>query len=247
MSDHVLILRDAALCGELISLLEADGCTCTCLPVTSTEFIQPQGLSLYKYSWIAFTSANGVRGLFRALESSAHVLPLTVRLAAVGKATARLIHELFSRTADIVSEVADGASLAQLLTKSLPAGTDLLYPCPGGHDSDFENICRTNGLNIHSLPVYQTIANSPETIRSSFDTLPPCDAAVFFAPSAVKAFNTAVPAPWNFNAVAIGSTTERALAQIHQTIVTKAENTEPHAIAMAARGVHSMEWESQHA
>ncbi len=247
MSDHVLILREESLCRDLLSLLEADGCACTCLPVTHTEYLQSQNLLIQKYSWIAFTSANGVRGLFRALESSAHVLPHNVRLAAVGKATARVIHELFSRTADLVADVADGANLAQLLIKSLPAGTDLLYPCPGGHDSDFENICRANGLNVQSLPVYRTVAESPEAVRNSFESLPPCDAAVFFAPSAVKAFHAAVPAPWNFNAVSIGKTTERALAQVRQIFVTTAENTEPHAIALAARGVHSMEWESQHA
>lgn len=242
MSDRVLILRDAALCGELISRLEADGCACACLPVTRTEFIQPQSVSVFKYSWIAFTSANGVRGLFRALESSAHVLPLNVRLAAVGKATAELIHELFSRTADTVSEVADGASLAQSLIKSLPAGTEILYPCPGGHDSEFEIVCRANGLNVHSLPVYRTIAHSPEAIRDEY--LSPCDAAIFYAPSAVKAFHAAVPAPWSFTAIAIGSTTERALAQIGQTNIIKSENTEPHSIAAAALNVRSIELES---
>lgn len=247
MHNRVLILRDPALCGELISLLRADGADFECLPVTRTEFLQPQKISIFKFSWIAFTSANGVRGLFRALESSAHVLPLNVRLAAVGKATADTIHELFSRKVDIVAEAADGASLAQSLITSLPAGTELLYPCPGGHDSEFAQTCRAAGLNIHVLPVYQTLALGAKNIQNELASLGEFDAAIFYAPSAVKAFHAAIPAPWNFPSIAIGTTTEHALQEVGQTSILKSESTQPCAIAKAVRALHSLEWETQNA
>ncbi len=244
MSERVLILRDENLCRELGGLLRADGCTCTFLPVTRTEFIKPQVVSLYRYSWIVFPSANGVRGLYRALESSAHVLPLNIRLAAVGNATAQMIHDHFGRAADIVSEIADGAGLAQTLSKSLPAGTDILYPGPGGHDSDFQVHCRQFGLNVQAMPVYRTLAVEPDALRKVLPSLSAFDTAIFFAPSAVKAFHAAFSAPWSLTAISIGSTTERALLQIGQTIVTKSEHPDAHSIAMAAKGIHSMEWES---
>lgn len=243
MPEHVLILRDESLCRELSELLLEHDCSRTFLPVTRTEYSRPQTISIFQYSWIAFTSANGVRGLYRALESSAHVLPLNIKLAAVGQATAQMIHDHFGRAADIVSEVADGAGLAQTLSKSLPAGTDILYPCPGGHDSDFPDQCSQYGLRVTPLPVYQTIAIEPGVLRGELNSLDKFDSAVFFAPSAVKAFHAAFPAPWRLTAIGIGLTTERALLQSGQINVTKSERPNAQSIAAAITGVQSMKSE----
>lgn len=247
MRMRVLILRSPELSDRLINLLESDGVDFACLPVTRTEFIHPGFIPINKFSTIAFTSSNGVRGLFRALESSAHILPLNTRLAAVGKATADTIHELFSRNADIVAENASGASLAHLLCQELPAGTEILYPCPGGHNPEFADRCRAFGLNVHPLPVYRTVEVDPDTIRLALSASVEPDAVIFYAPSAVNAFQKALPAPWPFRAIAIGQTTERALHDAGQAVVVRSESTEPHSIVLAIHGIHSMEWETQNA
>ncbi len=241
MSNRVLILRDPALSSELASLLEADGYEFTFLPVTRTEFIRPVQVPIQSCQWIAFTSANGVRGLSGTLNSQTRTIPPRVGIAAVGKATAQVVVQLFGRDPDLVSDVPDGSSLAEILTKSVPTGTSILFPSSAGHSSDFAEICRANGLNVHVLPVYRTIAVSAEDIRSRFEPLENYETAIFFAPSGVKAFHAAVPAPWTFTAIAIGSTTERALSQVGQPAVIRSAGTEPQAIALAARAVHFVE------
>jgi uroporphyrinogen III methyltransferase/synthase len=247
MPGRVLILRDRALCADLLRELPADEIECAFLPVTQIEFLDANVKSLNKFSWIALTSANGVRGLFRALNRSAHVLPLNVKIATVGNATAEVVHELFSRKPDVVSEIADGTHLAQTLSKSLPAGTDILYPCPGGHDTDFATIARQEGLNIDCLPVYKTVLVEAYALREQLVSAAGFSAAVFYAPSAVRAFHNAFPAPWNFTAIAIGPSTRKALAESGQINLIQSEDTYSLSISRAIRESLNPEWTHTHA
>ncbi|MCB1060244.1 MAG: uroporphyrinogen-III synthase [Calditrichaeota bacterium] len=247
MPGRVLILRDKALCAELIRELDANGVDCTFLPVTNTEFLAADVKQLFKYNWIAFTSANGVRGLFRALKTSAHVLPLNIKIAAVGKATAEVIHELFSRSADVVSEIADGTHLAQTLSKSLPAGTEILYPSPAGHDTEFTKIARQEGLHIDCLPVYKTVPVEDTVLREQLESAAGFAAAVFYAPSAVRAFGKAFPAPWNLTAIAIGPSTQKALAETGHKNISMSQDTYSLAISRAVREALELEWGHTHA
>jgi len=243
----VLILRDRSLCGEIAALFPSGDPKLVFLPVTRTEFLQPRSFSLFQYSWIAFTSANGVRGLFRALGSEAYVLPPNVKIAAVGNSTAKAVYEVFSRNADIVSDVADGVHLARTLIVSLPAGTEILYPCPGGHDSEFMTLCNEYGLKLQPLPVYLTVPAETSEIREKFAAFAPVKVAVFYAPSAVRVFHEACPTPWDFTAIAIGPSTFRALAELDHSKTIESENPDPASLAKAIRVVSSLKGESQYA
>lgn len=247
MPSRVLILREPGLAAPLSVALAAEGFECVALPVTNTEFVQPLNFTAVAEPWIAFTSANGVRGLFRALAQNGHLLPSTTRIACVGKSTAETVRELFARRADLVSPVADGAHLAEALAKSLPAGTELLYPCPGGHDSDFADICRKHGLVVRSLTVYRTNLIHPQALQEKLFELPNCEYVVFYAPSAVRAFCAACPLPWEMTAVAIGTTTQRALIAAGHCKTIVAEFPSVDEVANAIRFADCNDWEHEHA
>lgn len=243
---RVLILRKPDSAVQLRAALEAEGYSSAALPVTATEFLLPANFVGVTTPWIAFTSANGARGLYRALVHAAHVLQPSVRIACVGQATADVAHALFARKPDHVAPVADGAHLALSLSKSLPAGTDILYPCPGGHDSDFTTTCRELGLNVQALPVYRTLMLDPQELQTALAPLLPCEYAVFYAPSAVRAFCLAHPLPWPFTAVAIGPTTHRALITMGQRNTILSEQPRAEAIVNAIRFADSNAWEPEH-
>jgi len=244
---RVLILREAVKAATLINALTSEGMECAALPVTLTEFITPKDFNGMREPWIALTSANGARGLYRALEKAAHALPPHVRVATVGAATAEAFHALFGREADLVSPVADGAHLAEHLSKSLPAGTEILYPCPGGHDSEFAVAARAGGLTVHEMPVYRTLPVAPERLTQQLTALLPRDYVVFYAPSAVRALANALPQPWDFTAVAIGPTTQRALIVSGLQDIIVAADPSAEAVANAILFEDCNDWESEHA
>lgn len=234
MLQRVLLIRQPELCSELCDLLHAEGFACSALPATTTEYITPEKLEIAT-PWVAFTSANGVRGLFEALRITKQILPFDVMIAAVGESTANAVRVYFAQEPEVISSVGTGAHLAEELSRTLPLGTQLLYPCPDQHRSDFADICRSNGLLIHALPVYRTIAREPRELSRQLQSHLPVDAAVFFAPSAVHAFHRALPLPWPFAAIAIGPTTQRALSALGHSRISTATHPDALSITKAVR------------
>ncbi len=194
MSRRVLIARDATLCGQLPELLAAAGYDTCAVPVTTTEFIQPIKFHIADHEWVAFTSANGVAGLSRALTQSSQTIPDRVQIAVVGGQDVSCSSQaLFQRDANLVSKIPDGIHLASTLAEALPTGTSLLYPCAAEHEPVIEDICRSNGILVTELPVYRTLHVSPDTLKNQLLSLQPFDVVVFYAPSAVRAFHAALP------------------------------------------------------
>lgn len=245
MLERVLLVRDPELCDSLRERLLSEGIETVAVAATTTEFLTPEQIPLAN-SWIAFTSANGVRGFFQALKARGTSLPTSCRFAVVGKSTGRAVTEYFAQEPDLIAALATGAALGHELVERLPEGTALLYPCPVGHDSEFTNVCRAGGLTLNPLPVYRTAPIHPSLLAIRLQQAAPFDAAVFYAPSAVRAFVNAQPLPWSFKVVAIGPTTRAELERLGHNRLVTAERPEDEAVLAALLSLSSQS-ESLHA
>lgn len=233
MSRRVLIARDATLCGQLPDLLAAAGYDTCAVPVTTTEFIQPIKFHIADHEWVAFTSANGVAGLSRALTQSSQTIPDRMQIAVVGDKTSAAVRKHFQRDANLISKIPDGIHLASTLAEALSTGTSLLYPCAAEHEPVIEDICRSNGILVTELPVYRTLHVSPEILKNQLLSLQPFDVVVFYAPSAVRAFHAALPTGIEYAAVAIGPTTMFALEETGCKAIEISASPEAPALAEA--------------
>lgn len=213
MSGRVLITRDLALCGALPEKLRKSGHVVFGLPVTETMFMSPELPDLSRYDWIAFTSANAVRGLALLCAEGEAIDWSRLHIAAVGRSTAKVVSDILQRCVDIISIIADGPHLALAMTETLPPGARVLYPCAAEHDSLFTHICRSRGLHVDELPVYRTLPKLTSHLRDELSALGNIDAALFYAPSAVRSFRAAYLGKLDFAAIAIGPTTLFALEE----------------------------------
>ncbi|MBK6765616.1 MAG: uroporphyrinogen-III synthase [bacterium] len=247
MPGRVLITRDLALCGALPELLRRSGRVVHGVSVTATEFTTTALPDCSKQEWIAFTSANAVRGLAHLFGTNSLVGLSHLHIATVGKATAAVAAEYLQCEPKLVSTIADGAHLAVLLSDMLPEGTRILYPCACDHDSNFTHICRSYGLVVTDLPVYRTLPKPATQLDAELSALGSFDAVLFYAPSAVRAFGAACRARHGFAAIAIGPTTLFALdeAGFGSLVVADSPNTE--ALFRAVENGLSLKAESVHA
>lgn len=127
----IAVTRPRGRAEELARMLREQGADVLEAPLIETvprpvDELAAAVRDLGRYSWIAFTSAEGACCLGFALDAAgldARALAGT-RLAAVGPATARALHDLGLR-ADLMPEVFDTAHLARALVEvARPAGGD---------------------------------------------------------------------------------------------------------------------------
>lgn len=100
MTRHVLVTRPAPQAEHLAQALRARGVAATCVPTVAIDVdsaateLESALRGLDGASWLVVTSANGAEALGRRLDEGGHRLPSSVRVAAVGSATAEALQSV---------------------------------------------------------------------------------------------------------------------------------------------------------
>lgn len=181
---------------RLNEALQAAGAHVLWIPAIEIAALPPddEGRALLgrlgEFDWCAFASESGVRHFLDRVEGQGLRWPLRLRVAAVGRNTARALADR-GRPADLVPEEHTGRALAELLLSRVPAGRILLPRGDQGRE-ELEELLRTGGWQVTPAVCY---TNRPVRITAGqlFAVEQGLDAAVFASPSAVRALWDQLP------------------------------------------------------
>jgi uroporphyrinogen-III synthase len=194
---RVVVTRAWHQSSEFAQKLEATGAQALLYPCV--EIIPPaqcdeldanlRALFANRFDWLLLTSQNTVLALssrIKALGLDAS-LPTTVRVAAVGPATAHATATFLGVDVGALPQVFDAESLAQLVHSLVP-GQKVLLPQADIASPMLENKLRESNAKVVSVVAYQTIKGS-----GGAPILDPLkqgliDVITFASPSAVRFF-----------------------------------------------------------
>lgn len=163
---RVLVTRPREDVEALQLKLQSLGAQVYCLPTISIrptteapEIGNALGC-LGAYDWIAFTSRNAVRVVFEWLQAHNHLPMPSLRVAAVGSATA---DELRGRgvAPDCVPLEAGGQSLAQAMMAVGVSGASVLLPQGDLAGDDLQHALEGAGAKVTAIRVYRTTPAQP--------------------------------------------------------------------------------------
>ncbi len=144
---------------------------------------------LADYDWVVFTSANGVRAFSDRLgvADATRALPPTLRLAAVGQATADLVRVLL-RPPDLVPQDARAAGLVAALGAT--CGQRHLLPQSAIARAELAEGLRAAGATVEAVTAYRTVPVAPAALGEVARLLRAgaLDAITFTSPSTVAGF-----------------------------------------------------------
>lgn len=187
---RVVVTRAASQSAELIDKLRQAGATVVAapaiqiLPPEDDSALQDGLASLPRYDWLVCTSANAVRAVAERLAGAP--LPAALRVAAVGAATARAVHEHFGVTAHFQPSAAIGDALARELP--VDGSTQLLWPRSELAGEAMADTLRARGATVDAPVAYRTVASLE--LLGIADALRDrrVDAVTFTSPSTVRHF-----------------------------------------------------------
>lgn len=139
---------------------------------------------LSTFGWAVFTSRNGVEGFFQALDEAQGDLRelYGARLVAVGKRTARALHDIGLRV-HVVPAAERSAAIAEAISGEVRAGERCLIVGPEPHDGDLSRDLRALGMEVEPVGAYRTIEGGPPLPP---DALRGVRLATYYSPSAVR-------------------------------------------------------------
>lgn len=131
-------------------------------PPPAPERVERAIAELGGYSWVLFTSANGVRCFFQTLHSMGRDARAfaNAKIGVIGPKTA-LALESFGLRADLVAKEFVAEALAEALCQVAPRGKVLLARALVARDVLPEALTRA-GFDLDIVPVYETRAAAPE-------------------------------------------------------------------------------------
>jgi len=216
MAGRVLVTRSPDRAKPLIHELSNHEIEAFAVPVTKTVIdIEGKELpDLTSFRWLAFTSFNGVDAFTKALEINKQKLPDGLKIAAVGATTAQIIRGKL-KTPDLVPSKANGKELAQAIIDNdyEASNSSVLWPCAQNALDNFAKELNESGIEVECWKCYKTLEIDINILKPQLMAHAPWDIALFAAPSAVKAFNSAWDNEFEFTACALGSTTANALRE----------------------------------
>ena len=167
---RILVTRSRAQASALSEMLAAEGAeplevpTLAFLPLEDYSSLDRAISALHEYSWIIFTSANGVEALFdrmRALGRDSRAMA-GVKVGAIGPATAATLERQGIR-ADIVPTEYVSEGIIHAMEPLDLSGTRVLLPrADVGRDELADGLARL-GAQVDQVPVYHTV--TPEASR----------------------------------------------------------------------------------
>lgn len=224
---RVLLTRSAERAGPMAGALARAGAEVVEVPLTATvpagdggEALGLVARRLATFDWVVFSSANAVAHLFAQVKDARAFG--AARVAAVGPGTAAALADR-GVEADLVSPKASGAGLAEAMPASSSLGTVLL-PRSEQAGRQLPDSLAAKGWVVVEAPAYRTV---PLTVGDEEAAAAgACDAVVFAAGSAVRAYLAAgLPVP--AAVVALGPTTARAATEAGLAVTAVAAGTGP--------------------
>ena len=166
-----MVTRAKAQAERLAELLASEGAAPLVLPTIKIEDPHEwtaadtavRDLASGRYSWVLFTSANGVEKFCERLGAPTESLGRT-KVAAVGRATASLLTER-GVGVDLIASSYTGVDLAKQLG---PGEGEVLLPRAEVVPPQMADVLRANGWTPHDVAVYRTVpadGSGPEAQR----------------------------------------------------------------------------------
>ncbi len=195
---RVVVTRNRAQAGELRGQLEDLGAEVLEIPLVRVSADHDERIwkeileELGAYDWLVFSSANGVKHFFEYfLRRHPDVRDLgSMRIAAVGKATARAL-EGYLLKAELVPETATGEALADALigTGSLDSAKVLVVTGNRGGEKLIGRLEKEGFAIVDRLSVYKTELQPLEDLPEARDFREHgADYIIFTSSSAVQSF-----------------------------------------------------------
>lgn len=226
----IAVTRATEQAEELIALIRASGGAAVSSPAIAIERVEDTRdldatlRELDSMQWIAFTSVNAVTAVADRLHALRLTVPASLRLAAVGRATAS---ELLARirSADFVPRVASGQTLADELPNV--SGRRILFPRGDLATDAVATTLRSRGADVVDVVAYRTVRADGVREVATRTARREIDAIVFTSPSSVRFVSDALhdaglPVSERPIAVTIGPSTTRAANAAHWPRITQA-------------------------
>ena len=176
---------------------------------------------LGKYSWVLFSSANGVVSFFERVYESGASLPPAVRVAVMGMGTSDAFEKQTGRTPDFIPLASTGEEFAAEFTgRHGRSGMRVLLPTAAERRGALEEGLRRHGIEVDELVVYTTVCPAPEELPE-WDGQ--ADAVVFTSGKAAEFFLRLRSVPASAAVVSIGPTAtanlmERGVLPIYEPL-----------------------------
>jgi len=157
----LVVTRPAAQAGHFIALATAAGAACVAFPTLEIEQVEIDAATHARllaggWDWAIFTSTNAVEFGWTALAATS-----VVRLAAVGRATARAL-EARGHTVDARPESANSEGLLALPDFATVAGRRILIVKGSGGRDLMRRELAARGADVLELDVYRRRLAAPE-------------------------------------------------------------------------------------
>jgi len=224
---RVLVTRATGSWPGLVARYAGTGLAIELAPTTvRVEPLDPRPAeraldALSTYDWLVATSGQGVKALtLRLAARDRRGLPVGLRVAAVGAATARAL-EGTGVTVDLVAADPRSAGLAEALKPHLASGTRVLLVRPEGGPGLLAAALRSQGARVDEAPLYRTIASDLARPLAARAIAGEFAGVVFTAPSSLDLWLDAAAerapalsaALSRLKRIAIGTTTAAALEE----------------------------------
>ncbi len=161
VAKRIVVTRAAAQAAPLLEKLRAEGAipvatpAIQILPPDDVTPLHEAAAQLATFDWLLFTSSNGVRA-FLAVRDDSTAWPSSLRIAAVGNATARALHDAGLRV-----DFQPSAAVADALGRELPltSGARLLWPRGNLAGTELAATLRARGGVVTDVVAYRTVAD----------------------------------------------------------------------------------------
>ena len=221
----VMLTRGDEDSADWADVLANEGALPIILPCIETEpFDDPQlaaaiAEAIQDAAWIIFTSRRGVDA-FAALFGND--LPASVKVAAVGKATAESCVARFGNVDHIGGGTAEalGAELAH--DPSIRNGAHCLLALAANAGRLLERRLSGAGASVARYHVYRTIPIEPRHPKRALSTFG-CDTVIFASPSAVTGFDNQIDVDTAAQFVTIGPSTSAAVRALDWNVAAEAK------------------------
>jgi uroporphyrinogen-III synthase len=220
----LLLTRSAEDSAAWADTLRGEGAEPIVFPCITAEASSDPNLKaaietiLAQTDWLVFTSRRGVDAFADLVDSP---LPETVKLAAVGNATAKSCREHFGRVDRV------GSGTAEVLANELAAaesirGAKCLLALAANAGNLLERTLTEAGAIVKRFDVYRTVPSKrlePKQTLSSLGS----DTVIFASPSAVTGFDNQIDVDIDQQFVTIGPSTSAAVRARRWDIAAEAK------------------------
>lgn len=204
----------------------ADAAEISLLGIRETDSDKFSAINWADFTWIVFTSMNGVQKFFEMLVESKIDLRnlMHMKFAAIGKGTAEELadHGIY---VDIVPKKFESRYLAEALIPQLDKDDNVLLMRAENGTKILQDMLSENNKKFESFPLYrtQTLDSRKELLQLN---LKDADYVVFASSSAVRAYKELtegadIP---NVKLISIGAVTTRTAEELGMSIAATAEN-----------------------